>query len=110
MRAFPARTYEREHFDALQGSFKVLINSFYGYAGFAQGTFNDFDLAEAVTARAFVPLGAADAPTIWPRYGENPRFFLPAIIRPVPVPPRVSRRAPTCLARRWEVRKRPFSR
>ncbi|MFA4945389.1 MAG: DNA polymerase domain-containing protein [Lentisphaeria bacterium] len=46
--ADPAR---REHFQALQASFKVLINSFYGYAGFAQGTFNDFDLAETVTAR-----------------------------------------------------------
>ena len=42
---------EREHYETLQGSFKVLINSFYGYAGFAQGTFNDYDLAEAVTAR-----------------------------------------------------------
>lgn len=41
---------QREHFEALQSSFKVLINSFYGYAGFAQGTFNDYDLAEAVTA------------------------------------------------------------
>jgi len=40
----------REHLEALQSSFKVLINSFYGYAGFAQGTFNDYDLAEAVTA------------------------------------------------------------
>lgn len=42
---------ERDHYDALQGSFKVLINSFYGYAGFPQGTFNDYDLAEAVTAK-----------------------------------------------------------
>lgn len=41
---------QREDFEALQSSFKVLINSFYGYAGFAQGTFNDYDLAEAVTA------------------------------------------------------------
>ena len=42
---------QREHYDALQGSFKVLINSFYGYAGFPQGTFNDYDLAETVTGR-----------------------------------------------------------
>jgi len=42
---------EREHSEALQSSFKVLINSFYGYTGFAQGTFNDFDVAETVTAR-----------------------------------------------------------
>ncbi len=41
---------EREHLNALQSSFKVLINSFYGYTGFAQGTFNDYELAETVTA------------------------------------------------------------
>jgi DNA polymerase elongation subunit (family B) len=41
---------EREHFEALQSSFKTLINSFYGYVGFSQGTFNDYDLAETVTA------------------------------------------------------------
>lgn len=40
----------REHLEALQSSFKVLINSFYGYAGFPQGTFNDYDLTETVTA------------------------------------------------------------
>jgi DNA polymerase elongation subunit (family B) len=41
----------RDHFSALQSSFKILINSFYGYTGFAQGTFNDFTMAEAVTAK-----------------------------------------------------------
>jgi DNA polymerase elongation subunit (family B) len=41
---------ERDHYDALQSTFKILINSFYGYTGFAQGTFNDYDLAETVTA------------------------------------------------------------
>ncbi len=41
----------RDHFSALQSSFKILINSFYGYTGFAQGTFNDFAMAEAVTAK-----------------------------------------------------------
>ncbi len=40
---------EREHYDALQSSFKILINSFYGYLGFSQGTFNDFNMAEEVT-------------------------------------------------------------
>jgi len=35
--------------DALQGAFKILINSFYGYLGFQQGRFNDFDAAERVT-------------------------------------------------------------
>ncbi len=39
---------QRNHFDALQSTFKILINSFYGYLGFAQGRFNDFDAAEAV--------------------------------------------------------------
>ena len=35
--------------DALQTTFKILINSFYGYLGFGQARFNDFDLAAAVT-------------------------------------------------------------
>lgn len=42
---------ERDHFSALQSSFKILINSFYGYLGFGQATFNDFDMAERVTTR-----------------------------------------------------------
>ena len=42
---------EKAHLDALQGTFKVLINSFYGYLGFAQGNFADFDAAAAVTAK-----------------------------------------------------------
>jgi DNA polymerase elongation subunit (family B) len=37
--------------DALQGTFKILINSFYGYLGFAQGNFADFEAAAAVTAK-----------------------------------------------------------
>ncbi|MBT7164257.1 MAG: DNA polymerase II [Victivallales bacterium] len=41
---------DSEHLNALQSSFKILINSFYGYAGFGQGTFNDYELAETVTA------------------------------------------------------------
>ena len=40
---------ERARWDALQASFKILINSFYGYLGFGVGHFNDFDAAEAVT-------------------------------------------------------------
>ncbi|MBX3070666.1 MAG: hypothetical protein KF883_09240 [Thermomicrobiales bacterium] len=45
------QTTGEEHalWDGLQGSFKVLINSFYGYLGFGQGLFNDFDAAERVT-------------------------------------------------------------
>ena len=42
---------EKSHLDALQGTFKILINSFYGYLGFAQGNFADFAAAAAVTAK-----------------------------------------------------------
>lgn len=45
-----AKPRDRDHLEALQKSFKILINSFYGYTGFAQGTFNDFSLAERVTS------------------------------------------------------------
>jgi DNA polymerase I len=42
---------EREHsrLDALQSSFKILINSFYGYLGYARGLFNDYAEADRVT-------------------------------------------------------------
>jgi DNA polymerase elongation subunit (family B) len=40
---------ERRSFHALQNTFKILINSFYGYLGFAQGNFADFDAAARVT-------------------------------------------------------------
>jgi DNA polymerase, archaea type len=40
---------EQHHFQALQNTFKILINSFYGYLGFAQGHFADFDAAASVT-------------------------------------------------------------
>lgn len=42
---------ERGTLDALQGTFKILLNSIYGYLGFAQGHFADFDAAENVTAK-----------------------------------------------------------
>ncbi len=42
---------ERSRLDALQSTFKILINSFYGYLGFGQGHFADFDAAENVTAK-----------------------------------------------------------
>jgi DNA polymerase I len=35
--------------EGLQSSFKVLINSFYGYLGFGAGLFNDYDAARRVT-------------------------------------------------------------
>ncbi len=41
---------ERREAEALQSAFKILINSFYGYLGFAQGAFNDYALAAQVTA------------------------------------------------------------
>jgi DNA polymerase elongation subunit (family B) len=40
---------EKTNFDAMQATFKILINSFYGYLGFSQARFNDFDAAEQVT-------------------------------------------------------------
>jgi DNA polymerase, archaea type len=40
---------ERRHLHVLQNTFKILINSFYGYLGFAQGNFADFDAAARVT-------------------------------------------------------------
>lgn len=42
--------HERDYFDALQTTFKIFINSFYGYLGFEQGHFNDYGAAEQVTA------------------------------------------------------------
>jgi DNA polymerase elongation subunit (family B) len=40
---------EQRHLEAFQNTFKILINSFYGYLGFAQGHFADFDSAARVT-------------------------------------------------------------
>ena len=48
MRAEKDSTRQR-HLHALQNTFKILINSFYGYLGFAQGHFADFDAAARVT-------------------------------------------------------------
>ncbi len=42
---------ERRNAEALQQTFKILINSFYGYLGFSLGHFNDFEQANAVTRR-----------------------------------------------------------
>jgi DNA polymerase elongation subunit (family B) len=42
---------QRIDLDALQSAFKIFINSFYGYLGFSQGRFNDYDVAAAVTER-----------------------------------------------------------
>jgi DNA polymerase, archaea type len=40
---------EEHYWDGLQGSFKVLINSFYGYLGAPSFNFNDYDAASKVT-------------------------------------------------------------
>ena len=45
-----AASDERHHLDAMQSTLKILINSFYGYLGFSQARFSDFDMAERVTA------------------------------------------------------------
>ncbi|HXE72444.1 MAG TPA: DNA polymerase domain-containing protein [Candidatus Nitrosotenuis sp.] len=42
---------ERNFYRALQNTFKILINSFYGYLGFEQGHFADFQAAAEVTAK-----------------------------------------------------------
>lgn len=41
---------ERALLNGLQQTFKILINSFYGYLGFSQGHWNDFEAANRVTA------------------------------------------------------------
>ncbi|MBI4269450.1 MAG: DNA polymerase II [Candidatus Rokubacteria bacterium] len=45
-----AEPRERAHLLALQQSFKILINAFYGYLAFGAGHWNDFDAANRVTA------------------------------------------------------------
>ena len=40
---------QQHHLQALHNTFKILINSFYGYLGFGQGHFADFDAAARVT-------------------------------------------------------------
>ncbi|HEV3115131.1 MAG TPA: DNA polymerase domain-containing protein [Candidatus Binataceae bacterium] len=42
---------ERRHMEALQQTFKILVNSFYGYLGFSMGHFNDYAQAQDVTRR-----------------------------------------------------------
>ncbi|GAB4257469.1 MAG: DNA polymerase domain-containing protein [Deferrisomatales bacterium] len=49
-RARAAPPGQRAFFDALQGTFKVLVNSFYGYLAFGLGHFADFEAAARVTA------------------------------------------------------------
>jgi DNA polymerase, archaea type len=49
------------YFNALQSTFKILINSFYGYLGFQMGHFNDFEAANQVTAKGRELIQAAVA-------------------------------------------------
>ncbi len=49
MRNAEKESNQWHHLQALQNTFKILINSFYGYLGFAQGHFADFDAAARVT-------------------------------------------------------------
>lgn len=51
----------RRNLEALQQTFKILINSFYGYLGFSLGHFNDFTQANAVTRRGRELIQAAVA-------------------------------------------------
>lgn len=39
----------RSKYDAMQSSYKILINSFYGYLGYGNGLFSDFEQADNVT-------------------------------------------------------------
>ncbi len=51
----------RLYFSALQSTFKILINSFYGYLGFDMGHFNDYEAANQVTAKGRELIQAAVA-------------------------------------------------
>jgi len=48
-RAKSASGPDRAYWDGLQASFKILINSFYGYLGAPSFNFNDYDAAERIT-------------------------------------------------------------
>lgn len=40
-----------KHYDMIQSSYKILINSFYGYLGYFKAIFNDYQKANEVTTR-----------------------------------------------------------
>ena len=48
-RAVQAGHEAERAWEGMQGSFKVLINSFYGYLGYGGGLFNDYDAAGAAS-------------------------------------------------------------
>lgn len=41
----------KRHYDSMQASYKILINSFYGYLGYFKGLFNDYEKANEVTQK-----------------------------------------------------------
>ncbi|MEW5799069.1 MAG: DNA polymerase domain-containing protein [Bacteroidota bacterium] len=45
-----SNNHEQSSLDAMQSSFKILINSFYGYLGYNKGLFNDYIQADVVTS------------------------------------------------------------
>jgi DNA polymerase I len=49
---------ERAHLGALQQSFKILINAFYGYLAFGNGHWNDYAAADRVTTEGRAVVGA----------------------------------------------------
>jgi len=51
MAAKAASREKSQFFNTLQSTFKILINSFYGYMGHAQSHFSDFNQAERITSR-----------------------------------------------------------
>ncbi len=55
--AAAADAVTRARLDALQGAFKILVNSFFGYLGWGFGLFNDFGEAERVTRTGQQVLG-----------------------------------------------------
>ena len=59
------------HLHALQNTFKILINSFYGYLGFAQGNFADFEAAATIAQSTPRPLVSALTPS---RPGSAPTW------------------------------------
>ncbi|MDR1283733.1 MAG: DNA polymerase [Opitutaceae bacterium] len=92
---------ERAEAQARQASFKILINSFYGYLGFSGARFGDGDLAAEVTRRgrellqtlidAFAAEGCtileADTDGIYlstPRYHDHPETLLEKITPHLP--------------------------
>ena len=92
---------ERREYDARQKSFKILINSFYGYLGLATAVFGDTSLADEITARgrdllvklmdAFVSEGCsileADTDGIYltsPDYYDKPEALLEKVMHVLP--------------------------